>query len=284
MAPADNAVLRWKVRGAMAVQAEIPSAGRPAPKLGRNTRIRLMQLALLILLLAGWEIAGRRIGSFILIPPSGLGRAFARMLASGELVLALRDSVYGLLLGYAIAIAVGVTVGTLMGWYRSVAIVLNPFVSAIYAIPIAALVPLLLLWLGIGSLARIVTISLFAVFEILISTYTGVREVDQRLVEMARSFGASQRQLFTKIVFFDALPVVFAGLRIGAGRAVKGMIVAELLFAVTGLGGLVLRASANYQTAKILVVVVVLSLMGVLMVSLVQLIERRIAPWYHRSR
>lgn len=268
----------------MAVQVTSPSAGRSAPRFGRNARIRVLQIALLLVLLIGWEIIGRRIGSFVLVPPSAVAQAFTRMVASGELMLALRDSIYGLLLGYAIAIIVGVTVGTLMGWYRSVAIILDPFVSALYAIPVAALVPLLLLWLGIGSTARIVTISLFAVFEILIASYTGVREVDQRLIEMARSYGASQRQLFMKVVFFDALPVVFAGLRIGAGRSVKGMIVAELLFAVTGLGGLVLRASSNYQTAKILVVVVVVSLIGVLLVTGMQFIERRIAPWYHHSR
>jgi NitT/TauT family transport system permease protein len=268
----------------MAVQVKSPGAHSTAPRLSRDTRIRLLQLALLIFLIVAWEVTGRRIGSFVLVPPSALVQAFIGMLASGELMLALRDSLSGLLLGYAIAIVTGVTVGTLMGWYPRVAIILNPFVSALYAIPIAALVPLLLLWLGIGTTARIVTIALFAVFEILISTYTGVREVDKRLIEMAHSYGASQRQLFTKIVFFDALPVVFAGLRIGAGRSVKGMIVAELLFAVTGLGGLVLRASSNYQTAKILAVVVIVSLIGVLLVTLMQFIERRIAPWYHRSR
>lgn len=268
----------------MAVQAKSSGAGRTALKIGRKTRIRLWQFALLIVLVVGWEITGRSVGTFILAPPTAVWRAFMRMIASGELLEALRDSVYGLLLGYLIAMVVGIIVGTLMGWYRSVAIVLNPFVSALYAIPIGAMVPLLLLWLGIGATARIVTIALFAVFEILISTYTGVREVDQRLIEMARSFGATRRQLFSKVVFFDALPVVFAGLRIGAGRSVKGMVIAELLFAVTGLGGLVLRSSAYFQTDKILVVVIVVSVMGVSLVTAMQYIERRIAPWYHRSR
>jgi NitT/TauT family transport system permease protein len=134
--------------------------------------------------------------------------------------------------------------------------------------------------MGIGATPRIVCITLFSVFEILIATFTGVRNVDQRLIEMARSLGANQSQMFRKVVFFAALPVVFAGVRIGAGRAVKGMVVAELLFAVTGLGGLVMTYAVYYQTAKMLVIVVVLAIIGVLLTGFAQFVERKLAPWW----
>jgi NitT/TauT family transport system permease protein len=246
--------------------------------LGLN-RERWFQLIVLVVVLILWELVGRKVGSFILSPPSAVIAAFVEMVRSGELFHALADSLFGLIQGFAIGVIIGVSLGFLMGWYKPFALVLDPFISAMYVIPIAALVPLLIIWMGIGTAPRVTTIALFSIFEILIATYTGVKNVDQRLIEMARSFGAKRNELFTKVVFYDALPVVFAGLRIGAGRAIKGMVVAELLFAVTGLGGLVMTYSVYYQTDNVLAVVVVLSIIGVILTSLVQWIERKLAPW-----
>ena len=263
----------------MAVQTgAVEQSPSPAKLLGLP-RERGFQLIVLIIGLILWAIIGLRVGTFILAPPSSLVTAFIQLLSSGELLHAVMDSLYGLVIGFSIALVVGITVGFLMGWYRPFSLVLDPFVSALYVVPVAALVPLLIVWMGIGAAPRIACIALFSVFEILIATYTGVKNVDQRLVEMARSFGARRNELFSKVVFFDALPMVFAGIRIGAGRAVKGMVVAELLFAVTGLGGLVMTYSVYYQTDKVLVVVVVLALIGVLLTSLVQWVEHRLAPW-----
>lgn len=244
----------------------------------------MAQIGLVAIILAAWEVIGRQVGAFILAPPSAVATAAVEMIQSGELQQALMNSLSSLITGYLIAVVFGVSLGGLMGWYPRFSLIANPFIAAIYVIPIAALVPLLIVWLGIGALPRIVTIALFAVFEILIATATGVREVDQRLIEMARTFGAGRRQLFSKIVFFDALPVVSAGLRIGAGRAVKGMVVAELLFAATGLGGLVLRHANYFRTAHMMVVVLMVALLGIGMVALMHWIERRLAPWYHHGR
>jgi NitT/TauT family transport system permease protein len=267
----------------MTVQAQRSDA--PAPRQRwQLSRVRIAQIALVAVILIAWELIGRRVGSFILAPPSAVAAAAYEMLLSGELLQALRNSLIGLLGGYVIAIVIGVTLGGLMGWYPRFGVIASPFVAAIYVVPIAALVPLLIVWLGIGAVSRVVTIVLFAVFEIMMSTATGVREVDKRLIEMARTFGAGRRQLFSKIVFFDALPVVSAGLRIGAGRAVKGMVVAELLFAVTGLGGLVLRHANYFRTAHMMVVVLVVALLGIGLVALMQWLERRVAPWYHRGQ
>jgi ABC-type nitrate/sulfonate/bicarbonate transport system permease component len=244
---------------------------------GRETYI---QVAVVIVVLAIWQLVGKKVGDFILAPPSALITAAFEITKSGELLRATLDSIYGLLIGFAAALIIGIGLGFLMGWYRPLAIILDPFVSALYVVPIAALVPLFIVWMGIGATPRIVCITLFSVFEILIATFTGVRNVDQRLIEMARSLGANQSQMFRKVVFFAALPVVFAGVRIGAGRAVKGMVVAELLFAVTGLGGLVMTYAVYYQTAKMLVIVVVLALIGVLLTGFAQLVERKLAPWW----
>jgi ABC-type nitrate/sulfonate/bicarbonate transport system permease component len=240
---------------------------------------RLVQLGLLVLLITAWEIAGRIMGQFFLAPPSSLGAAFLEMSGTGELWSALLDSLGSLTAGFAIAIVVGISVGFFMGWYGPAGRTLNPFISALYVVPTAALVPMFIIWFGLGFTARAVTVFLFCVFEILVSTYTGVRNVDMKLVDAARAFGASRWQLFSRVVSFASLPYIFAGLRMGVSRAVKGMVVAELLFAVTGLGGLISNAASYYRTDKVFVGVIVLSILGVILAGAVQLLERRLMPW-----
>jgi len=146
-------------------------------------------------------------------------------------------------------------------------------------IPEAALVPLLIIWFGLGVTPRIIAVFLFAVFEITVSTYAGVRNVDSSLSEVARSFGASRLQLFRRVVLMAALPYIFAGLRMGAARAVKGMVVAELLFAATGIGGEIQKAANAYRTDKVMVYVIVITVMGIAFAGLVQAVER----WWMRS-
>jgi NitT/TauT family transport system permease protein len=245
------------------------------------SRTRFIQLGVLLVILVGWEIAGRQMGTFFLAPPTTLWDASAEMLASGELIDALLDSLSSLLVGYAVAIVVGVAVGFLMGWYKIVGQILNPFISAGYVIPTAGLVPVFIIWFGLGFNARVVTVFLFCVFEILISTYTGVKNIDPLLINAARAFGANRWELFSKVASRASLPYIFAGLRMGASRAVKGMIIAELLFAVTGLGGLIQNAANYYRTDKVFVVVIVLAIIGVALAAIIQWLERRATPWSH---
>jgi len=240
---------------------------------------RFTQVAIAVGVLLVWELVGRRVGDFILAPPSSVVEATGEMIANGELIAAIRDSAISLFLGYGLAAVIGIGVGFLMGWYRPIGKVLDPYVSALYVVPMAALVPVLIIWFGLGLTPRVLSVLLFAVFEILISTYTGVKNVDPMLVDVARSFGAKRTELLRKVVFFGSLPYIFAGLRMGAARAIKGMIVAELLFAVTGIGGAIQKAANYYRTDKVFVYVIVLAVMGVLLAGMVQMIERRMTPW-----
>jgi NitT/TauT family transport system permease protein len=240
---------------------------------------RFAQVLLIVVGLVAWEIVGRRLGTFFLAPPTSLVSAFREMIGTGELVRAVLDSLASLLAGYGLAVVIGIGVGFLMGWYGPVGRTLNPFVSAAYVIPTAALVPVFIIWFGLGFTARVITVLLFCVFEILVSTYTGVRNVEPVLVDAARAFGANRRQLFGKVVALASLPYIFAGLRMGASRAVKGMVIAELLFAVTGIGGLIQNAANYYRTDKVFVLVIVLALLGVGMAAAIQLTERLLTPW-----
>lgn len=235
---------------------------------------RAIQIGMLVVILAVWQYIAIREGDFFLAPPAQVVETFWQLLTDGSMWDAVRSTVIGILIGFAIAAVIGITLGTLMGTFRPAATALNPIVNAGYVIPEAALVPLLIIWFGLGMLPRIISVILFAVFEIIVSTYVGVRNVDPQLPLVARAFGAGRGQVFSRVVSIAALPYIFAGLRMGAARAVKGMVVAELLFAAVGIGGAIQDAANAYQTSKVMVYVIVVTLIGVGFAGLVQLVER----------
>lgn len=244
---------------------------------------RLTQVVILTVVLAVWQYAGSQLGDFFLAPPTSVVAAFGEVVSTGQLWEALSSTLVGILAGFGIAAVLGVTIGVLMGTSRAVAAGLNPLVSAGYVIPEAAIVPLLIIWFGLGMEPRIIAVVLFAVFEITVSTYAGVKNIDPILPEVARSFGARSTQIFRKVIFMAALPYIFAGLRMGAARAVKGMVVAELLFAATGVGGAIKEAANAYQTDKVMVFVIVITVLGVFFAGLVQFIERKSMRSWHEQ-
>lgn len=237
-------------------------------------RVRISQAIIVLIAITVWELTARRVGSFFLPTPLQVVDAARVEVASGQLTQAVEESMKTLFIGYGAAIGVGVVLGFAMGWYRWIGRVLDPFVNGLYVIPTTALVPLIIIWFGLGSTARIVSIFLFAVFQILVSTLTGVRNRDEVLVEVARSFGARQLPLLGRVVFFDSLPHIFAGLRLGASQAIKGMVVAEFLFAATGIGGAIIGAADHYQTSTMFVYIAVTVALGVVLAGAVQALER----------
>lgn len=263
-----------------AIQRELIPRGEALRRQVLNGE-RLAQVLIVLGTLVVWEVVGRRLGTFFLAPPTSLVSAFAEMVETGELLAALLDSLTSLALGFGIAVVVGVPLGFAMGWYGPVGRTLNPFVSALYVVPTAALVPVFIIWFGLGLTSRVVTVLLFCIFEIIVSTFTGVKNVDPVLVDAARAFGANRRQLFVSVASRASLPYIFAGLRMGASRAVKGMVVAELLFAVTGLGGVIQTAANYYRTDKVFVLVLVLAALGVAVSAGIQWLETRATPWKH---
>jgi NitT/TauT family transport system permease protein len=243
------------------------------------SRQRFVQVTFIALLIGIWQYIGMKEGDFFLAPPTSIIKVSIEQLSSSEFWSTLAETAGGIGLGFLIAAVLGVVIGILMGTYRSVAAMLNPIVSAGYVIPEAALVPLLIVWFGLGTTPRIISVVLFAIFEIIVTTYTGVRNVDPRLIDVVRSFGAKRAEVLRKVVLFAALPYIFAGLRIGAARAVKGMIVAELLFAATGIGGAIQLSANGFRTDKVMFYVIVVTVIGVAFSGLVQLIEK----WWMRA-
>ncbi|MBI2371612.1 MAG: ABC transporter permease [Deltaproteobacteria bacterium] len=171
-----------------------------------------------------------------------------------------------------------------MGRYRIPEYFFDPHLNALYATPQVALTPLLIMWFGLGLEIKVVLIFLFAFFPILINTMSGVKNVSGSMVEIGRAYRASERQILYKIIIPAALPFIMAGVRLAVGRAVVGMVVAELFSAITGLGAMLTLYGNLFETAKMFVPIIVLSLLGLGFNLAVQALERVLAPWKETER
>ncbi|MBA2461248.1 MAG: ABC transporter permease [Actinobacteria bacterium] len=240
---------------------------------------RALQLLILATILGFWEWFGRRADPLTFAPPTKIAAEFVDMTRSGELPRALGQSLLALSVGLALAVVVGIAVGYAMGWWTVVGRTLDPFVSALYVVPIVALVPAMIIWFGLGLTSRVLVVFLFGAFEILLNAYAGVKNVDPYILDVARTFGASRLDLLRKVVFPATLPFLFVGLRMGASRALKGMIVAEMLFAVTGLGRLIIVNAGAFKMSGVLVVALTVAAVGILLTAIIQSVERRVMRW-----
>jgi NitT/TauT family transport system permease protein len=216
--------------------------------------------------------------------PSRIAAAAAEMFADGSMFEHLKVSGLEFAVGYGLAVIVAVPLGILMGWYRRFNAVLDPFVSALYATPRIALLPLMMIWLGIGLASKIAIVFLGAIFPILVNTITGVRTLDANFIRVARSFGSNDWQLFLTVALPSSVPLLLSGLRLGLGHALIGIVVAEMYGATHGLGFLISVAGARFQTDKVMVGIVIIALAGILMTGLLRLIERRFEGWRPDAR
>jgi NitT/TauT family transport system permease protein len=201
------------------------------------------------------------------------------MLVDGSLLKALAQSLYVLSLGFALGTLGGGALGLLTGRSMVAAALLDIPVTALYATPMVALVPILVLWFGFGTSAKIVVVLLFTVFPVLINTRRGVHEVDPRLVEVARAFCSTEYRLWIDLVLPSALPFVMTGIRLAIGRALIAVIVAEFYTAISGLGYLIVSNAHAFQTARVFVPVVVLMALGVVTTGLLEVAEAHLTPW-----
>jgi NitT/TauT family transport system permease protein len=211
--------------------------------------------------------------------PSRIVTAGYEMFADGSIYEHIAVSAHEFVVGYGLAIVIGVPLGILMGWYSRVNAVLEPFVAALYATPRIALLPLILIWLGIGIASKIAIVFLGAVFPILVNTITGVRTVEADFIKAARSFGANDWQMFLTVVLPSSVPLLLAGLRLGLGHALVGIVVGEMYGSTKGLGFLIATAGAQFQTDQVMVGIILIAGAGVALTELLRAIERRFERW-----
>ena len=209
--------------------------------LGRK-EIWALRLLSVFAILVAWELYGRSSNPLLFTYPTAVARAAVDMVADGSLFKALGESLTVLASGFVIGTVIGIVLGLLAGRSTVAAALLELPVNALYATPMVALIPVLVLWFGFGVTSKIVVVTLFVVFPVLINTMRGVREVDARLVEVARTFGSSESRLWFDLILPSALPFIVTGIRLAIGRALIGVIVAEFYTAFAGLGYLIVSS------------------------------------------
>jgi ABC-type nitrate/sulfonate/bicarbonate transport system permease component len=238
--------------------------------------ITLISLAVLI---GAWEFFGRDINPVFGSYPSAIGAAFIELLRSGQLGAALFESLRPFVVGYGLAIIVGVPLGLVIGRFRAVEAALGIYVTAGYAMPLVALVPLLILWLGLGFAVKAAVVFLMALFPITINTWLGVTAVPKSLIDVGRAFVAPDTVILRRIVLPATLPYIMAGIRLAVGRAVVAMVIAEFFTTISGLGAIIINSANNFDTAMMFVPIVVLMVLAIGLNALIGWVEHRVAPW-----
>ncbi len=238
-----------------------------------------LPLLSLVVVLGGWEILGRSINPLLFAPPSEVVRQFGVLIASGELWSAAQVTMQALFLGYLLAVVVGIPFGIVMGVWPRFGDILQPYLYAIFSTPRVVVVPLIVVWFGIGFEARLFLVFFWAAIAISVNTAQGVRHARPDLLEVARSFQATRLQLARHVLIPGAIPCVLAGLRIGAERAIVGVIIGEMFLQIVGLGGIITQGSSDLIPAKMLVAVVVIASMGTIIVTALDMLEKRFQSW-----
>lgn len=254
--------------------------GSRAPQAGRRLRLRPAWGALPILVfLLLWEILPRLPGTpgYGFVPSfSEVVREAYHLLASGVLLKNFLSSLLRVLAGFFAGASVGIILGILMGWRQQAKDLLHPLISLFYPIPAVGWVPLLMIWVGINNLLPIIVIFICSFFPVLYTTMSGVRSVDKNYIRVARSLGASERQVLFTIVIPLALPSILTGLRLEAGMAWRVLAAAEMIAIPTGIGALMVKAQSLVRMDIIIVCLAVLSLMCFISERLVEWVEQRL--------
>jgi NitT/TauT family transport system permease protein len=259
-----------------AAMARKAAIGRRRHRQFLTIAIRLVSLASV---LAIWQIFGARVDPVLFTTPDAIALAAVDMIRSGELWHYLWPSLVVLAIGLTIAAIVGIAVGLVLARFWVLDVAFGVYITFLYSIPSVALVPLIVLWAGFETTAKVIILFMFAFFPMAINTHQGVKNVDPKLIEVGRAFRASERQLWTNIVLPGALPFIVTGLRLAVGRGLIGMVLADLYTAISGIGYLIVRTASTYQINKMFVPIVTLGLLGVTLTALLRVLELQVAPW-----
>jgi len=246
---------------------------------GRGVPRWLITVSSLAVLLLAWEWFGRDVNPVFGSYPSAIAEAFWDLARTGKLGAAMFESLRPFVAGYGLAILLGVPLGLVIGRYRTAEAALGIYVTAGYAMPLVALVPLLVLWLGLGFAVKAAVVFLMSVFPICINTWLGVTAVPKGLIEVGKSLVAPNSVILRRIILPATLPYIMAGIRLAVGRAVVAMVIAEFFTTISGLGAIIINSANNFDTATMFVPIVVLMVLAIGLNSLIGFVERRVAPW-----
>jgi NitT/TauT family transport system permease protein len=272
---------------------------QPSPlvaKLRRERRMRWWRLQgarvlLLIVLICGWQFLVGKPGAhpwtlvdeYYVSKPSAIWDAVHGWLNQGVLFSNIWVTTKEMILGFAIGATLGLAIGFFIGTSKFVGEVLTPFISALYSVPRLALVPLFLIWFGLGIASKLAFVAMLVFFLVFYNTYAGVRDVDKDLLDTLRVMGARRRHLYLKVTLPSAMTWILAGLRTSAPYALVGAVTAEMISSNEGMGYLLTRSSGQFFTAGVFGAIVVMMVMAIAVNGLVVLAEHRLLSWKRRG-
>ncbi len=239
--------------------------------------VRILALVAFAML---WQVAAEAADS-ILIPTftETMAAIYQTAFVTGEIWPALWVSNLPLIIGFAVSVVISVPLGLAMARWKAIDAAMSPMIALALALPIAPLIPVVLVALGMGMTPKVVIIVLFSWVFIATNVRAGARRVDKSLVEMAQSYGASERQVWFRILIPGAIPAVFAGLRIGLGRAFAGMVIVELIMLPVGIGALLLDYRGDFKAGLLYATTILVMVEAVILALLMQALERRLIQW-----
>lgn len=245
--------------------------------------VRALYFASPALILVAWEILARAgaVDVRLFSAPSLILKALVPVVASGELWVNALVSLQRVLLGFLVGSGAGVVLGLAMGLAPPVRAALGPMVAATFPIPKLAIMPLILLVFGLGETSKVVTVAVGVFYLVLINSMAGVMNIDKIYLDVARSFGASRKDFYLTVALPGALPMIFAGLKLGMGTALLLIVAAELSAARAGVGYMIWRAYDMFDIERMFVGLITMSFMGYILSNLLDVVERVVIPWKH---
>lgn len=270
-----------------AIQAGIAASddlGAPSESLWHRLEPAILGTAGVVIMLLLWEVLPRIVTmnpgtKLFFTTPSQIVGTLWRLFSTGAIWTPLGVSASGFALGLGLSVVVGLPLGVLIGRSRTLNAMLDPFITAFNATPRLVFLPLVMLWLGLGLWTKVVIVFIGALFPILINTYEGVRNADRTLINVVRSFGASEWDVARLVVVPNAMPYIIAGLRLAIGRAVLGVVVAEFFGSESGLGVMMVQAAGRYQVDVVFSGLIVFAVLSLALTAMVQMLENRLSRW-----
>lgn len=229
-----------------------------------------------------WEIISRMalVEPYLLPAPSKVVWELLKLLASGELLIHIYSSMGRVLAGYSLAVISGICLGVLMGWFRIIDQIADPLVELARPVSPLAILPVTILWFGIGNVSKIFIIWYSCIFPVVLNTYAGVKGVNPSVVHAARTLGATNQEILWRVVVPSTLPLIMTGARISMAIGMIVIIASEMVAARAGLGYLILTAEQTYRTTEMFAGIAVIAALGLLLDRLLRLLRRKVSPWY----